>query len=140
MACRITGVCTVLVREPPTAPPEARHRPPGRVVTAAQIPRTEQGTEVEVLVVDRVLIPALLTVVKALGILYWFAWRRWRPEPARDAFVYRWGTYRQPCGGPFCDGCDVCRPARTRDRVDLADQADRSDHRTPADTPPRVHV
>lgn len=61
--------------------------------------------------IDRLVVPALLAVIKALGGLYWFAWRRWRPQPARDALVYRLGRRRPPCGGPFCDGCDECGPS-----------------------------
>jgi hypothetical protein len=62
---------------------------------------------------DRLLVPAFLAVVRALGVLYWFVWRRWRPEPARDALVYRVGPRRHPCGGPFCDGCAACgRPMK----------------------------
>lgn len=61
--------------------------------------------------IDRMLVPALLAVVKTLGAVHWFAWRRWRPEPTRDALVYRCMKGRHPCGGPFCDGCDECLPA-----------------------------
>lgn len=64
--------------------------------------------------IDRFAVPALLRVIRSLGFLYWVGWRRWRPEPARDALVHRLGNGRQPCGGPFCDGCDTCRPHRTR--------------------------
>ncbi|SEN78588.1 hypothetical protein [Actinacidiphila rubida] len=58
--------------------------------------------------IDRLLVPALLAVVRALGVVYWFVWRRRRPEPVRDALVYRWTGGRHPCGGPFCDGCGRC--------------------------------